>query len=988
MENSIKKTQSSSNLPIILSPFETWMFSLAGFICWIMTANVANNILGIQSLIVWLPGIIFGTLFLLQIKQVGLLYPDISGGMSSYITRLFPTNPLLSKYANWAYYIGWAGVPAIYPFILSRLIEVNLTIFNIQINLLPLQLLLLTLGFVIGIISTKALATMQTFFTIPAFLTTLFFLTSGSLLITTGKIVQISQPDNIFQLPNLATFLIWMFITSYITYTGEATAVFSGESTNPQKTLRSLNITALLKPFIFIFGVLLLGFTVPKELDIIPSQALDIAGKEIFGPISSNIATALVVSSLLLSTTLTVSLAPRVLFQLAKDKLANSLFQYLTQNGTPRFGIFITFLIVLFTFFIGSLDKILIGTGAAFLMSVIIFHLGIVIRHRSIRLKMLGFTVFTLLIEIVTLFGGGLLLDWKSVTAGLFAPFLFIFLDSHLLKLKIIHQIHDRFSLFYKFLTVKLDSISTVVISVIIIMFLSSSVSWVAASKLDSSNRTESINLYISAIILLTFLSVAIIAISIIPQIIKLIKQKKSIEYINNKLAITLGKYEKSIVRLEELAFIDQLTKLQNFNKTSLELDKAILKHKETDQNYCFCVIDIDRFKVVNDSLGYTTGDSLIIAISEILKGFETENITISRIGGDEFGLMFQNYPSKQSVEHIVNLVIDKISSPIQILDRTLFITSCIGMVYSTSNLKNSEQIYQCANIAKHKAKMQGKNKILCYNTALKKEVVDLEKLERELKKAVKQNNFEVYFQPIYDLKKEEIVMVESLLRWFKPDGTSIAPTIFIPLAEETGLINEITWWSLRESFTKSVTFMKSNKRNIKVGVNISPEFLKIHGLSEKILKLATETNFDLKLLVVEITEYMILQNSSELIIQLAQLQKLGIRISLDDFGTGYSNLEYLINLNVDEIKIDKSFTNNLHTPSGKYIAQTMTELSKKLNMKVIYEGVETKEELDIIKKLGGNYIQGFLFSEAIPSNDLILNKLETTFQNRLTNKA
>jgi hypothetical protein len=179
MEKTITIPSKKLELPRILNSFETWTFSLAGYICWMMTANGANNALGIQSLWAWVPGVIFGTLFLLQIKQVGVKYPEVSGGMPAYITRLFDFHPTASKYANWAYYIGWAGVPAIYPFILSSLIEYNLQFFGIQINMLPIQLLLLTLGFIIGMISTKALAAMQMIFTIPALLITGFYFFRG-----------------------------------------------------------------------------------------------------------------------------------------------------------------------------------------------------------------------------------------------------------------------------------------------------------------------------------------------------------------------------------------------------------------------------------------------------------------------------------------------------------------------------------------------------------------------------------------------------------------------------------------------------------------------------------------------------------------------------------------------------------------------------------------------------------------------------------------
>jgi diguanylate cyclase (GGDEF)-like protein len=976
-----KKSDHLPFLPKILSPGETWMFSLAGLVWSLMTITGSNNTLGLQSLYVWIPGIIFGSLYLFQIKQMGLLFPNTSGGMSGYTSRLFNYNPVISKYATWAYYISWAGVPAVYPLILSKLIEINLSVFGIQINMLPIQLLLLTLGFIIGAVSTKALATMQTFFTIPAFIVTFIFLSSGTLLISTGKITPIVQDTS---LPDIGRFLIWMFITSYITYTGESTAVFAGESINPQKTLHSLTFTAFLKPFVYIIGVFLMGYTVPRGMNFIPSQAIEMAGVHIFGSLSSNIATALVVSSLLLSTTLTVALAPRVLYQLAQDKLANPLLAFLSQNGTPRVGILFTFIIALVTFFIGSLDKIFIGTGASFLASIIIFHIGLIINRKEIKLKMVGFTVFTVVCELVMLLIGGLLLDWVSVLVGLVVPFLFILVDSFILPSKPILFLHKSFSKFYHFATIRIDSISTVVAAVIIVMFMSSGVSWVAASFLTRSNFTQSINLYISAIIILTFLSVAIVGISIIPQVIQLFKQKTAIEIVNGKLGETLEKYSDSIKKLEDLAYVDQLTRLNNFNQTTSEIEKSIALFQNDGDTYCFCIVDIDRFKIVNDSLGYAIGDSLLKQIGMILKGISNTNITISRIGGDEFGILIRNFTSKKYVETLLQEVIEKISNPIELFERTLFVTSCIGVVYGSSDYKTGEQIYQCANIAKHKAKMYGKNQIQTYTKILKKEVVDLEKLERELRNTVKQKSFEVYFQPIYDLKNKQISMVESLIRWFKPDGTSVPPSLFIPLAEETGLINEITWWSLRESFKQGICIMKKMNRKIKICVNVSPELFKNHELSSRIQQVAKEEGFDLENLVVEITEYMILNNSGEILQKVSELQKLGIKVSLDDFGTGYSNLQYLINLHVDEIKIDKSFTNNLNTFSGKYIAQTMTELSAKLNMKVVYEGVETIDELKTIIELEGNYIQGYLFSRPENPSKLNFEELEKNFSSYL----
>ncbi len=974
----IPSIEKENRLPTILSTLEGWVFSLAGYICWMMTANPVNNALGQNSIVYWIPGILFGTLFLLQIKQVGLLFPHVNGGIASYITRLYDFNKPISKYAAWAYYIGWAGVPAIYPFILSNLIEENLKVFDIQISMLPIQLLLLCLGFMIGMTSTKALSTLQVIVTIPALIVTLIFISSGVLLLFTGTI----QPATIrLSEFNVNSMWIWFFITSYIAYTGESSAVFAGESKNPKKVLQALNITALLKPLVFGIGVFILSSLVPKGLNILPSQAIELAGIPIFGQFSSVIGTGLVVSSLLLSTTLTVALAPRVLYQLSKDGLAHPLFGFISKNGTPRVGVFATFVIALVTFFIGNLDKILIGTGAAFLMSLILFHWGIIRKRKEVGLKMIYFTGFTLIFEILGLLIGGYLIDPLAVTLGLLSPFGFILADSYIMKTKMIAFLHNRMSAFYKFLTVQTDSISSTVVAVLLVMLSSSGVSWVAASYLSQTNLTQSINLYISAIIILGFLAVAIVSYSVIPQFIKLNNQKSTIEVINNKLVDTLGKYEKSNKQLENLAFTDQLTKLNNENFLKLKLQECISNFENHGQQYCFCILDIDRFKVVNDSLGYVVGDKLLVSIGKIIQEELSDNAIVARMGGDEFGMIITNFKSRKTVDLLIKKLIKKISSPVPIGERTLFITSCIGIVYGSSDYTYPQLLLQDANIAKHKAKKDGNNKIVSFSKVLKREVIELEKLERELKHAVANNLFTVYLQPIFNLKTNSCTMAESLIRWIRPDGTMIPPSLFIPLAEETGLINDITWWSVRSSCEALQELTKKTGVVFSMSINMSPESFRDPNLESKLLDICKIYNVKPSQLILEITEHTILENSDGVISSVDSLKKIGIKIGLDDFGTGYSNLKYLNTMPIDELKVDMSFTQNINTVSGFHIVETMTMLSKKLQMQTVFEGVETPEQLQTIISLDENScIQGYIFAKPQHLRDINISQLEKEF--------
>jgi diguanylate cyclase (GGDEF)-like protein/PAS domain S-box-containing protein len=417
-------------------------------------------------------------------------------------------------------------------------------------------------------------------------------------------------------------------------------------------------------------------------------------------------------------------------------------------------------------------------------------------------------------------------------------------------------------------------------------------------------------------------------------------------------------------------AFHDALTGLPNRTALMTQLEGAIAK-TQLDSSYLFAVLflDLDEFKAVNDRLGHTAGDRLLIEVARRLELCLRPSDQIARLGGDEFVICLNNIHSVQDATHIAERIEIALSAPIAWEDQKIFTTASIGIAMGKDSYRNPEELLRDADSAMYAAKKRGQGCYEVFDTDISACIVPKFRLEFELKQALERQEFVLHYQPIIDLRSQKITGFEALLRWNHPDRGLVAPDDFIPLAEETGLIIPIGAWVLSEACSQLKTWQREIASDIplSMSVNVSSLQLKHPSFLTLVEQTLIATQIQASFLTLEITESVMMEESASMGNLLAQLRAQDIQLSLDDFGTGYSSLVALKQFPVSALKLDRSFTQGLGSdPKSLEIVQAVMHLAQKMNMAVIAEGIETASQQSHLQTLDCVMGQGFLFSKAI----------------------
>jgi len=428
--------------------------------------------------------------------------------------------------------------------------------------------------------------------------------------------------------------------------------------------------------------------------------------------------------------------------------------------------------------------------------------------------------------------------------------------------------------------------------------------------------------------------------------------------------------------QLNHNALHDGLTHLPNRNLLRDRIELALNQNKR-NPNYKFAVLflDLDRFKVINDSLGHAVGDQLLITFADKLRTMTRAVDLAARLGGDEFVLLLNEISNYHDAVDIAQRILDELKEPLQIDGKRLSIGSSIGIAYNNGNngsYTTADEILRDADIAMYQSKENGKNCYTIFDDVIHTQVMYRLELENDFHEAIQNSEFLVYYQPIFELESNTIAGFEALARWEHPEKGLISPNTFIPIAEETGLIRLLNHYIISTACPQFLAWKESGvlKEKAYLSVNLSPHCLEVENYVPKITELLKSLDFDPKHLTFEITEGVLIDNIDRNIEVLEGLQAMGIHISIDDFGTGYSSLSYLHRLPLDNMKIDRSFVMGMNEDSKNHsIVETIITLAKSLNMHIIAEGIETSEQLNQLKLLDCNYGQGFLYSKPLDAS-------------------
>jgi len=384
-------------------------------------------------------------------------------------------------------------------------------------------------------------------------------------------------------------------------------------------------------------------------------------------------------------------------------------------------------------------------------------------------------------------------------------------------------------------------------------------------------------------------------------------------------------------------------------------------------QGYAVLYLDLDRFKVVNDSIGHHVGDAMLQEVAHRLEVCVRPPDLVARLGGDEFAILLETTASQESVCHVAQRVIDALSVPMLIAGSELFTSASVGIVIGHMNYQGAEDILRDADVAMYRAKAHGRHRFEMFDERLHQQALLVMTLESDLRRAIQREEFEPYFQPIVRLRDGHVMGYEALLRWQHPERGVLAPDAFLAVAEDNGSIDQIDWLMYEATCGVIARFPDANTY---VTINVSPRHFRAADLADRLLQLLVRHALPARRLRIELTEGALLENPEQVLCTLTRLRKAGVAAVLDDFGTGYSSLSYLHRFPLQTLKIDRSFVSALqrgHQGGSTAVVRAVLALANTLGMDVVAEGIETREQCEYLQEMACAFGQGFLFSPARP---------------------
>ncbi len=435
-----------------------------------------------------------------------------------------------------------------------------------------------------------------------------------------------------------------------------------------------------------------------------------------------------------------------------------------------------------------------------------------------------------------------------------------------------------------------------------------------------------------------------------------------------------INQFPKRLEQLTRQAFRDALTGLPNRALFMDRLTHGLTRARRRHEHVAVLFIDLDRFKVINDTLGHTVGDQLLVEVSNRLGSSLRPGDTVARLGGDEFGLLLEDVADAETAEAVAVRVETELARPLHFEGREVFVTASIGIALSSERLGTPEEVLRDADLAMYHAKAKGKARHEIFDGSMSAPALDRMDLEMDLRSAITRHEFRLHYQPIFRLDTGKITEVEALIRWQHEKRGLLQPDAFIGLTEETGLIVPIGQWVLAEACRQARAWQIDYPRTpaLVMSVNLSAKQFQNPNLVTEVTDAINMSGLDPGCLKLEITESVVMQDAPATLAKLRELKDLGVRLAIDDFGTGYSSLGYLKRFPVDTLKIDRSFVKGLsHEGGDSAIVRAVVTVAKSLNMDVTAEGIETDQQRLELKNLGCDQGQGFLFARPVAPEHL-----------------
>ncbi len=420
--------------------------------------------------------------------------------------------------------------------------------------------------------------------------------------------------------------------------------------------------------------------------------------------------------------------------------------------------------------------------------------------------------------------------------------------------------------------------------------------------------------------------------------------------------------------RYEELARTDALTGLDNRSTLSQRLTQLLGDRQSHEGTLVVLWIDLDRFKEINDSLGHSAGDAVLLVVSDRLKAWLGQRGWLARFGGDEFVMLYM-LPHGDSIEAVGQSVLEVLSHPFNVDGLSLTVTASVGAAVDPGIDTDTDRLLKHADMALYHSKARGRNAFCVFDSSMQDKLLARREMETNLRMALERDELDIHYQPIIDVQSNRVIGCEALLRWTHPQKGAISPSEFIPLAEATGQIAMLTEYVLSRACAAAAKW----PWEIVLSVNISPVLLKHADFSANLLSVLYKSGLPAQRLELEITETALVEDSRQANFMLREFQRLGLRLALDDFGTGFSSLSYLLTYSFDRIKIDRSFVADIgKSRQASAIILSIINLARTLGIEPVAEGVESEDQLDYVKNAGCSSVQGYYFAKPMPEMDVL----------------
>jgi diguanylate cyclase (GGDEF)-like protein len=450
-------------------------------------------------------------------------------------------------------------------------------------------------------------------------------------------------------------------------------------------------------------------------------------------------------------------------------------------------------------------------------------------------------------------------------------------------------------------------------------------------------------------------------------------QSKKALDRNNRDLTLQINERKQAEQQLKHLALHDPLTGLPNRLLFQDRLQQAIALANRTNHKFAVFFMDLDNFKIINDTMGHEAGDELLRSVAERLSTIERETDTVARLGGDEFAFIISKIITAQDGVNFAQRLNKLLKKPIIIHGNNVHMGSSIGVTIYPDDASNSEELLRNADIAMYQAKDNGRNTTCFFTTEMNAKLQKNKEVLTDLTESLTQNHFELYYQPLLTIDNKVLVGAEALIRWHHPVKGFISPDKFITIAEQSGLINQLGDWVLAQACREVKKFIKAGITDFKVAINISPVQFRRKDFLEHTLTILKKQQVSPHFIELEITEGAVMDNVVQAIKTMESLHDAGFQLAMDDFGTGYSSLSYLKRFPIQKVKIDRSFISDLENDEdSKSITRAIIQMSHSLGLKVLAEGVETKDQLKYLQDESCDYVQGYYTGRPMPASDFI----------------